>query len=379
MIGCLGGLGGAIAKWMVSRGARKFVFLGRSGTDRPSARALVEDLEGSGAQVKVVRGDVVDYAAVSQAVSVCDRLGGVIQAAMGLSEALFASMTNDAWHTGIDPKVRGTWNLHNAIAEKEKAERLDFFVMTSSVSGSVGTATESNYCAANYFLDAFARYRQQQGLPATSLGLGMISEVGYLHENPEIEALLLRKGIQPLSQDEVLQIFDLSMSNQSFIPSELAWDKLSSSHILTGLEPLGLKELRRQGFEGNNVIFNDPRAGLLAAALGVEGAAGASQKHSVVSAKLQEARESGTEKTARDVVLEMVNDRFSNLILVPLNKIDIAKPLSGYGMDSMLAAEFRTWIYNSFKADVPFLELLSESVTLDSLVDVITKSVEANL
>ena len=56
--------------------------------------------------------------------------------------------------------------------------------MTSSVSGSVGTATEGNYCAANYFLDIFARFLKSKGLPGISVGLGMISEVGYLHENP---------------------------------------------------------------------------------------------------------------------------------------------------------------------------------------------------
>ena len=91
-------------------------------------------------------------------------------------------MPNEYRHTGIDPKVQGTWNVHNAI--KGKDSELDFFLMSSSISGSVGTATESNYCAANYFLNVFARYRWSLGLPATLVGLGMISEVGYLHDNP---------------------------------------------------------------------------------------------------------------------------------------------------------------------------------------------------
>jgi hypothetical protein len=66
-------------------------------------------------------------------------------------------MPNEYWHTGIDPKVQGTWNIHNAI--KGKDSELNFFLMSSSMSRSVGTATESSYCAANYFLDVFARYR----------------------------------------------------------------------------------------------------------------------------------------------------------------------------------------------------------------------------
>ena len=66
------------------------------------------------------------------------------------------------WH---QPKIHGTWNIHNALADKEEA--LDFFLMTSSIAGSIGVATGSNYCAANYFLDTFARFRRATNRPAT--------------------------------------------------------------------------------------------------------------------------------------------------------------------------------------------------------------------
>ena len=86
MIGCLGGLGRSMSKWMIKQGARKFVFLGRSGTDKAPARKLVEDLEQSGATVQVGRGDVGQYADVQKCVDVVDGdIGGVIQAAMGLN------------------------------------------------------------------------------------------------------------------------------------------------------------------------------------------------------------------------------------------------------------------------------------------------------
>ena len=44
MIGCLGGLGRSLSKWMVRRGAHNFVFLGRSGLDKPVAQTLIHDL-----------------------------------------------------------------------------------------------------------------------------------------------------------------------------------------------------------------------------------------------------------------------------------------------------------------------------------------------
>ena len=107
LIGCLGGLGRSLSRWMMTRGARNFVFLGRSGADKPSAQQLVSRLEQNGATVGVVRGDVSQAADVIAAVSAClatgQQIGGVVQAAMGLSEALFTRMPNEAWYVFPTP------------------------------------------------------------------------------------------------------------------------------------------------------------------------------------------------------------------------------------------------------------------------------------
>lgn len=240
---------------MSSRGARRFVFLGRSGLDKPSARDLVAHLEEAGAEVTVVRGDVGNAKHVSDAMVACTKMGqigGVVQAAMGLHEALFSDMSSEAWHKAVVPKLAGTMNLDAALQDHGQESKLDFFLLTSSVSGSVGTATESNYCAANAFLDAFAQWRRSEGKTAVSIGLGMISEVGYLHENPDIEALLLRRGIHPLNEADFLQVVDFGIAGIRAGTERQAGlnnDPFNSSaHILTGLESLGLTRLLEQGF-----------------------------------------------------------------------------------------------------------------------------------
>ncbi|KAK6210523.1 hypothetical protein LQW54_006131 [Pestalotiopsis sp. IQ-011] len=382
LIGCLGGLGRSLSRWMMTRGARHFVFLGRSGADKPSAARLVYQLEHAGATVGVVRGDVSQAADVTAAVSAClssgRRVGGVIQAAMGLHEALFTRMPNKAWHTGIDPKYQGTWNLHNAL----EGQTLDFFLLTSSVSGTVGTATESNYCAANGFLDAFARWRRSRGQPCVAVGLGMISEVGYLHENPEIEALLLRKGIQPLNEDEMLQVVDLALA------SEAAAD-VKEAHMLTGLEPAAVRELSARGFDvTTHGVLVEARAGLLLASLQAEKEAAdiaASSSQGVGTAAAAQAAapwfkdvpanlatvfipEAGAE-TMREALVRLVKKRFSNLILMPLDQVDEKKPLPDFGVDSMIASEFRSWFWAVFRVDVPFLDIMSAQKTLTLLAE----------
>ncbi len=93
MVGCLGGLGRSLSRWMFDRGARSFVFLGRSGADKPAAKKLVEDLQESGAAVVVVRVDVSCLEDVQNAVmqSPCP-IGGILQAAMGLNVSICGTL-----------------------------------------------------------------------------------------------------------------------------------------------------------------------------------------------------------------------------------------------------------------------------------------------
>ncbi|KAK7972186.1 hypothetical protein PG988_006320 [Apiospora saccharicola] len=365
LIGCLGGLGRSLSRWMVTRGARKFVFLGRSGADKPSARELVTRLEQSGATVGVVRGDVSSAEDVKAAVAACvasgAQVGGVVQAAMGLHEALFTRMPNSAWHTGIDPKYQGTWNIHRALEGHDTA--LDFFLLTSSVSGTVGTATESNYCSANGFLEAFARYRRSLGRPCVSVGLGMISEVGYLHENPEIEALE-------------------------------AAGRVEEAHLLTGLEPDAARQLIAQGFDvTTHGVLVEARSGILMASLKAE-----QETADAASSRSQGAHDSAAQAAApwfkdvpaalvsgfapeasapsmQEAIVRLVKKRFSNLILLPLDQVDESKPLADYGMDSMIASEFRSWFWAAFRVDLPFLDLMSPQKKLVTLAEFVEEKV----
>lgn len=283
-------------------------------------------------------------------------------------------MNNSGWHTSIDPKVQGTWNLHNALIGRDL--QLDFFLLTSSMNGSVGTATESNYCAANSFLDAFARYRRSLGLPALSLGLGMISEVGYLAEHPEIGALLLRKGVHPISQNEMLQIVDIALcaerdENAFHCNSNdgMSQENIENAHVLTGLEIIGLQKQREQGFEGKSYLFEDPRVAILTQALESSSSSNASKEGTSFGDTLK-TRDKAAISAA---VLTIIAEKMGNLLLFPAEKLNGETKLADFGMDSMLSAEFRTYIFNVFKVEVPFLTLLGKTTTVGSLTEMVTE------
>ena len=263
-----------------------------------------------------------------------------------MQEALFTKMSDKSWHIGVDPKLQGCWNLHNAI--KGKDDQLDFFFMTSSVSGSVGQAAQANYCAANHALDMFARYRRSIGVPATAVGFGMIKEVGYLHENPDVEAVLSRSGITALDEEELLQILDIALSQ----PPDNSLDSFSQSHILTGMESKDV-----DSFAGKN----DPRTSLLLARL-----------EQAVSAPNSGAEAGNTpvgpdDSNPKEATTARIRKEFAKLLSMQLDKVDVSKNLASYGLDSMMGTEFRTWLFHTFKVDVPFFEFLDVGTTIEKL------------
>lgn len=220
----------------------------------------------------------------------------------------------------------------------------------------------------------------------------MISEVGYLHENPEIEALLLRKGIQPLNEDEMLQVVDLALSSE-------ATAKPDEAHMLTGLEPGAIRELGAKGFDvSSHGVLVEARASVLRASLqaekeaketsqvGQDAAGGGSNAvassspwyRTVPAALLTAFAAEADAETMEAAVLRLMKKRFSNLILMPFDQLDETKPLPAFGIDSMISSEFRSWFFSVFRVDIPFLDLMSAQKSLAILADLVkTKVLEA--
>ena len=135
-----------------------------------------------------------------------------------------------------------------------------------------------------------------------------------------------------------------------------------------------MKLLRKAGFAGTNPTMNDPRAILMAAALDSEGDADL-KNNSGLPDEVAAALEAGDADAIMASVMSLVLTRFSNLVLLQLDKIDVSRTLSKFGMDSMLAAEFRTWFYQAFKVDIPFLTLLAETTTLNTLGELVCSQI----
>ncbi|KAH0317307.1 ketoacyl-synt-domain-containing protein, partial [Aureobasidium melanogenum] len=199
-----------------------------------TASQFIGELTELGTTPVVVRGDVSIRSDVENAIKQAMMpIRGVMQLAMALKSNLFENMSAEDWHKVLAPKVQGTINLHEALLH----EPLDFFVMTSSTLGVAGAATQSNYAAANAFLDSMARHRWSLGLEACSIALGMVVGIGHVEAHPEVKEAFEQRNVYGIPEDEFLKMMEMACRPRGTINSLSEHDPLSVAHMVTGMEP----------------------------------------------------------------------------------------------------------------------------------------------
>ncbi|HEU5382931.1 MAG TPA: SDR family NAD(P)-dependent oxidoreductase, partial [Ktedonobacteraceae bacterium] len=188
--GGLGGIGLALAEHLARTVQARVVLVGRSGLpERQQWQAWLEShpeqdstgerirrvqaIEAAGGQVLVCQADVADENQMRGIVQVTlatfGALHGVFHAAGITNESSFKAvqdLSRDLCETHFQGKVYGTYALQEAVSGIE----LDFCLLFSSLSATLGGLGFTAYTAANIFLDAFAsRYNQHAQRPWVSV------------------------------------------------------------------------------------------------------------------------------------------------------------------------------------------------------------------
>ncbi|NER53003.1 MAG: KR domain-containing protein, partial [Symploca sp. SIO1A3] len=125
-------------------------------------------------------------------------LRGVINAAGTLDDGIILQQSWERYWSVMQPKVVGTWNLHSLT----QTQHLDFFVCFSSAAALLGSPGQSNYAAANAFMDTLMHVRRAEGLPGLSVNWGswanegMSAQLENLHQERSASF-----GLSPLPMD----------------------------------------------------------------------------------------------------------------------------------------------------------------------------------
>ena len=209
--------------------------------------------------------------------------------------------------------------------------------MFGSAGSTIASPGQGNYAAANAVLDAFAHYRQAQGLPALTIGwgpwsVGMVEELG-------LEKLYAARGIELITPTVGARILDRLLNQR--VPDVVAitadWARA------------------RQAGLGSRMpaMFSE---------LGTAEPVGAEESDTSIIEMLAATPEGDRHAMIAAHVLGIVAAVFDCAV----TDIEPDDMLDDIGLDSMMAMEFRVRINSMFSIDLPVLEIL-RGVSVNSL------------
>ncbi|MGO2769603.1 SDR family NAD(P)-dependent oxidoreductase [Pseudomonas taetrolens] len=339
--GGVGGFGLRTAQWLVDKGARHLVLLGRRGAASLEVQPSLAVWNAQGIDVQAVACDITDEV---QLRGVFERIAaspyplrGLVHAATVIDDSLIRNLDAEQLQRVLEPKAKGAQYLHQLTRELA----LDFFVMFSSATTLFGNPGQANYVAANHWLEALARYRRAQGLAATAVLWGAIDDVGFLARNEQIkDALQSRMGGAALRAEVALSHLEQMLLNGDDGTGvlELEWKALSR-FLPSAASPRFLELVRAHG--GDQEDDNDAE-------------------------DIQRMLVELDDDQLLERFAELLKHEVCEILRLPASRLDTQRPLQELGLDSLMSVELIVALEERFGVRLPVMEL-SESSSIDKL------------
>ncbi|KAK4825559.1 hypothetical protein QYF61_000147 [Mycteria americana] len=351
VVGGLTGLGFETVKFIAENGGGCIAILSRkipSNEKQEEMKALQQQYEGS--KVVFVQCDVTLTSDVKKAfqsiakIFAGNPIKGVFQSAVVLHDGRLEVLNLADFQKVLSPKVAGTLNLHWAT----RGQELDYFVCYSSVTSFLGNSTQTNYAAANSFLDVFCLYRRNCGLSGQSINWGALN-LGILLNQNHIQNILGSKGI------DILQVHEIH-------------DYLRKSLLINNPQ----QAIVKLNFQ---ILFNHVFSRIMSLKSRFKPLTSEEFRN-----KLETSEE--TQIQAQDTALIKSEDYITSLVsdltgLSP-DELTMNTPLSSLGIDSMLAMTIQNRVFQDRKVNIPLLKLLDPHTTLSNVVVLLEETSNTN-
>lgn len=254
---------------------------------------------------------------------------------------MLENMTLEDFQTPIRSKLDGTRNLASVFDGTSTDESLSFFLLLSSVVGTIGSRGQANYAAASACLDAFAHEQSKKGATYVSLDLGAIENAGV---NNDIRLHnLTSQGLVPLKQSELPVLFEYAMSedDRRSIPCQ----------IVTGFDEDSISRANISNASVQHPLFSHSRK--------PKKKVGEEAQVSQASFKDQLGQKSSLKEVER-LVTDVLLSKISDLLSFTNRHLNANMSLIEVGLDSLIVIELRDWIRKEFQAELSTTEILDQ-------------------
>jgi phthiocerol/phenolphthiocerol synthesis type-I polyketide synthase D len=334
--GGLGGIGLTVARWLVDSGAGRVVLNGRSAPSE-SVQELLGEL-GARTEIVVELGDVAEPGVAARLVAAAEDGGrplrGVIHSAAVLNDELVGALTKDSLAAIWAPKAAGAVHLHQATADRE----LDWWTGFSSMASLLGSPGQLSYSCANAWLDALVQWRRAAGLPATAINWGQWADVG-------LARTITFSVLDPMSPAEGIEALEAVLAGDV---TRIGVARLRLDRAAEAFPEIGqLSYFANLAAELDLTDADDDWAGPDA---------------------LKELHAADVDR----VVTARLRKRISAVMgFSGDGAIETDQPLTGLGMDSLMAVRMRNTVRADFGVEPPVALILQGASMADLAVDLI--------
>ncbi|KAF4766473.1 hypothetical protein HAV15_010469 [Penicillium sp. str.  len=372
LVGLTGDLGRSLCRWMILHGARHVVLTSRNPRLDPK---WIANMEALGGDITVLSMDVANEDSVDAGLGklVDMKLPPVAGIAFGplvLQDVMLKNMDHQMMDMVLKPKVQGARILHERFSEQTGSKALDFFIMFSSIVAVIGNPGQSNYGAANAYLQALAQQRCARGLAGSTIDIGAVYGVGFVtRAEMEEDFDAIRFMFDSVEEHELHTLFaEAVVSDQRARqqPQRKTVIDMADLELTTGIPDLD------PALQDRIIYFNDPRFGnfKIPGQRGDGGDNGSGSKGSIAD-QLKQA-------TTLDQVRQIVIDGLSEKLRVTLQvsdgeSVDPTIPLIDQGVDSLGAVTVGSWFSKQLYLDLPLLRVLGGASVADLADDAATR------
>ncbi|MFJ5226339.1 amino acid adenylation domain-containing protein [Streptomyces sp. NPDC088400] len=349
--GAFGSLGRLLCRFLVQRGARHLILVGRTPLPEratwrdldPDSRAggnarFVKELEALGAHPVHAAVDITDEQALAAWLDAyrdqdAPPVRGVFHLAGHVQDTLVRDMDRTVFDSVLAPKAAGAWLLHRLLRDAP----LDHFVLFASVASLLTTTGQTNYAAGNAFLDALAHHRRARGLPALSLDWGPWA-TGMIEDLNLVEHYRVSRGMSSLAPSAGMAVLERVIGQdrpQLLIATIVDWKVFLAWYASP-----------------------PPLVTHLAAEAAAAGGASADEHSDFL-----DVFRTADEERRTELVAERFTELASTVLRVRTEQIEPASSLGSLGLDSLLAMELRARIHAETGVALPVVALLSGAPT----------------
>ncbi|MCC5467061.1 SDR family NAD(P)-dependent oxidoreductase, partial [Pelosinus baikalensis] len=260
-------------------------------------------------------------------------LNGIIHSAGVIRDNFIIKKTKEEFLEVLAPKVTGLMNLDQATKDLS----LDFFVLFSSISGSLGNAGQADYSTANTFMDAYAKYRNRLVISKHRQGQTLsinwpLWKEGGMYVNEETEKTMRESmGIIPMATKNGIQALYQGLASGQSQVMVMEGKIVGMKHKLLSI--INPTILTPEFMENPDVLEKQSQTEVAKSLYSIEEKqVGATIGQDILQAK----------------AINYLKKQLAAVIKLPVHRIEADAQLEKYGIDSIMAMKLTNQLEKTF-------------------------------